>query len=130
VTRQVEAQIPALLSEGWLSQFQPPEHFSFKTIDPRPDYVKQIHKLVQFETIQSQMKIAVELVFGTGRGYLDSFWRSWSQSDRFSRRAKPSFWRPPARTEPGTYAEVSRCVRRGRPSWGWASMAMRTVLGL
>ena len=120
VTSQVEAEIPALLSQGWLSQFQPPEDFTFKTIDPRPDYVKQIHKLVQFETIQkAKMKIAVELVYGTGRGYLDSLLEeAGARITVFHGEPNPLFGGHPPEPNQERMAEVSRCVRRGEAQLG------------
>ena len=50
--------------------------FSCKTIDPRPDYFKQLRKLVDFDTIKrARLKVAVQLMYGTGRGYLDTLLR-------------------------------------------------------
>ena len=40
--------------------------------DPRPSYVAQLNKLVDFRTLKKHRKKAVvDLMFGTGRGYLD-----------------------------------------------------------
>ena len=45
--------------------------FQCKTIDPQPDYFKQLHKLINFAAIKkAKLKIAVELMYGTGHGYL------------------------------------------------------------
>lgn len=72
VTRQVEANIAKL-------QQNPPAFdsavigtFECETFDPQPAYFKQIHKLIDFRVIKkAKLKIAVELMYGTGRGYLD-----------------------------------------------------------
>jgi phosphomannomutase len=43
-----------------------------RIFDPRPEYFKQIHKLIDFRALRKHRKKAVvDLMFGTGRGYLD-----------------------------------------------------------
>jgi phosphoglucomutase len=45
---------------------------TFKLFDPMPAYVAQLNKLVDFKTLRKHRKKAVvDLMFGTGRGYLD-----------------------------------------------------------
>lgn len=40
--------------------------------DPRPDYLKDIKRLINFQAIRkSHLKIGIDLLYGTGRGYLD-----------------------------------------------------------
>src|SRR5258707_4612886 len=47
--------------------------FTCKTFDPQPAYFKQLGKLVDFDTIRkARLKVAVELMYGTGHGYLDT----------------------------------------------------------
>jgi phosphomannomutase len=73
VTRRVEANIARRQAAGWSFQGTLVGTFSCKTIDPRPAYFKQVRKLVDFETIkQGKLKIAVQFMYGTGRGYLDT----------------------------------------------------------
>jgi phosphoglucomutase len=49
-----------------------PVRGSFKTFDPMPSYVAQVRKLVDFGVLKRRPKKAVvDLMFGTGRGYLD-----------------------------------------------------------
>ncbi|WP_303721967.1 phosphoglucomutase/phosphomannomutase family protein [Malonomonas rubra] len=44
----------------------------FEEIDPRDEYFKTLHTLIDFEAIAaSGMKIAINPLFGSGRGYLD-----------------------------------------------------------
>ena len=46
---------------------------SFKTFDPMPAYFTQVRKLVDFAALRRWRKSAVvDLMFGTGRGYLDA----------------------------------------------------------
>ncbi len=76
VTQRIEAHIVRLSQENW--NFKSPLSGSFKCprFDPRPSYFKQISKLIDFTTIGSaKLKIGVELMFGTGRGYLDELLR-------------------------------------------------------
>ncbi len=43
-----------------------------KTFDPRPGYFTQLRKLIDFAALKKRpKKVVVELMFGTGRGYLD-----------------------------------------------------------
>jgi alpha-D-glucose phosphate-specific phosphoglucomutase len=47
--------------------------FECKNIDPQPEYLRQIRKLVEFSTIKkARLKIAVDLMHGCGHGYLDA----------------------------------------------------------
>jgi phosphomannomutase len=45
---------------------------TFTTFDPRPEYFAQLRKLIDFAALREHRKRAVvDLMFGTGRGYLD-----------------------------------------------------------
>ncbi len=73
VTQQIEANIARLQAQNWTFKSAVVGSFVCKTIDPQPDYFKQLRKLVDFGVIRkAKMKIAVELMYGTGRGYLDT----------------------------------------------------------
>lgn len=73
VTKQIESIISELAARNWSFKGAVIGTYSCKTIDPRPAYLKQINKLIDFETIQkAKLKVAVELMYGTGRGYLDT----------------------------------------------------------
>lgn len=73
VTKRIEASAARLLAENWTFKSAVVGTFACKTIDPKPDYFKQIRKLVDLGTIKkAKLKIAVELMYGTGRGYLDT----------------------------------------------------------
>jgi len=42
-------------------------------VDPRPEYIKRINELVNLEVIKrAKLKIGVDLLYGTGRDYLDA----------------------------------------------------------
>jgi len=75
VTKQIEATAEKLLEQNWnfkAAIIGIPQARD-KTIDPQPDYFKQIKKLVDFSTIKkAKLKIVVDLMYGCGRGYLDT----------------------------------------------------------
>ena len=73
VTKQIEANIAKLQNENWSFKGAVIGTFECKTFDPQPDYFKQLRKLVDFAAIKkAKLKVAVELMYGTGRGYLDT----------------------------------------------------------
>src|SRR2546426_7150455 len=72
VTTEIEANIAQRVSQGWSFNAAVDGAFQCKSFDPRPAYFKQLRKLINFATIKkARLKIAVELMYGTGRGYLD-----------------------------------------------------------
>ena len=73
VTKQIEANVAARLQSGWSFNAAVIGTFKTKTFNPQPAYFKQIKKLIDFNTIKkAKLKVAVELMYGTGRGYLDT----------------------------------------------------------
>lgn len=73
VTKQIEANVARLIQENWTFKAAVVGTYQCKTFDPMPAYVKQVRKLIDFAAIEkAKMKIAVELMYGTGRGYLDT----------------------------------------------------------
>lgn len=72
VTRLVEAHVRHLEAKAWTFPAAVVGSFQCKSIDPQPDYFKQLRKLVDFAAIKkARLRVAVELMYGTGRGYLD-----------------------------------------------------------
>jgi phosphoglucomutase len=73
ITRQIEANVVRLQQENWTFKAAPPGAFTCPTFDPQPLYFKQLRKLIDFKTIKkARLKVAVELMYGTGHGYLDT----------------------------------------------------------
>jgi phosphomannomutase len=73
VTGKIEANIAQLAAHGWSMKAAVVGTFSCRTFNPQPAYFKQIRKLVDFPTIRkAKLKVAIELMYGTGRGYLDT----------------------------------------------------------
>jgi phosphoglucomutase len=77
ITGQIEANITRLQSQGWLFQGAVIGTYQCPVFDPRPAYFKQLHKLIDFAALKkAELKVAVELEYGTGRGYLDTLLES------------------------------------------------------
>ena len=73
VTKLIESAIQKRVEEKWSFQSVLTGTFRCKTINPMPDYFKQIRKLIDFDAIKkAKLKVAVELMYGTGHGYLDT----------------------------------------------------------
>ncbi|HWY75310.1 MAG TPA: phosphoglucomutase/phosphomannomutase family protein, partial [Verrucomicrobiae bacterium] len=52
VTRQIEANIANLISQNWSFKAAVIGTYECKTFDPKPDYFRQLHKLIDFNTIK------------------------------------------------------------------------------
>jgi phosphoglucomutase len=73
VTKQIEASVARLQSEHWGFQAAVIGTFQCKTFDPQPHYFRQLRKIIDFAAIRkAKLKVAVEMMYGTGRGYLDT----------------------------------------------------------
>jgi len=73
VTLQIENNISKRMADGWRLKPAVLGTYKCKTFDPQPAYFKQIRKLIDFKAIKrAKLKLAIELMYGTGRGYLDA----------------------------------------------------------
>ena len=121
VTKPIEANIQKLIEAKWSFKAAVVGTFHCKTIDPRPDYVKQIRKLIDFSTIKkAKMKIAVELMYGTGRGYLDSLLEEFggAKVTTFHNELNPLFGGHHPEPNAEGMAEASALVRSGKAQMG------------
>src|SRR5262245_17768391 len=72
VTQQIEANIEQMIARNWSFKGAVIGTYECRTFDPRPDYIKQLRRLVDFNALKkAKLKVAVELMYGTGHGYLD-----------------------------------------------------------
>jgi alpha-D-glucose phosphate-specific phosphoglucomutase len=72
VTSRVEANIVKRQAANWTFPGAVIGTYTCKTFNPQPEYFIQLHKLVDFSVLQkAKLKIAVDLSYGTGHGYLD-----------------------------------------------------------
>ncbi|HMJ90666.1 MAG TPA: phosphoglucomutase/phosphomannomutase family protein [Candidatus Acidoferrum sp.] len=121
VTRPIETNIQKRIDSHWEFNAAVIGTFKCKTIDPRPDYFKQIKKLIDFKTIkQAKLKIAVELMYGTGRGYLDTLLEDegGAKVTRFHDEPNPLFGGHHPEPNAEGMAAVSALVRSGKVQIG------------
>jgi phosphomannomutase len=105
-----------LLQQGWSFKGSVIGTFECKTIDPLPDYFKQIAKLIDFKVIrQAKLRIAVELMYGTGRGYLDRLLEeNGTRVTRFHDELNPLFGGHHPEPNAEGMEEAARFVKSGK----------------
>jgi len=120
VTKQIETNILKLQSQNWTFKAVPMGFFKCKTIDPRPDYFKQLRKLIKFDVIKkAKLKVAVELMYGTGHGYLDDLLTGASAKiTLFHNELNPLFGGHHPEPNAEGMADVSKLVRSGKVQMG------------
>jgi len=120
VTRQIEARIAELQTSDWSFKSAVVGTFKCDTFDPQPAYFKQLRKLIDFGTIRkAKLKVAVELMYGTGRGYLDRLLEdAGAKITVYHNEADPLFGGHHPEPNAEGMAEVSRFVRSGKAQIG------------
>src|SRR5581483_1024420 len=91
-----------------------------KMFDPQPAYFKQLRKLMDFSAIKkAKLKVAVELMYGTGRGYLDTLLADAGvKVTVFHNELNPLFGGHHPEPNAEGMAEVSKFVRSGKAQIG------------
>lgn len=119
-TKQVEENIAKHQASNWSFKAAVIGTYSCKEFDPQPDYFKQLQKLVDFEVIgKAKLKVAVELMYGTGRGYLDRLLKECgAKVTRFHDELNPLFGGHHPEPNAEGMAEVSEFVRAGKAHLG------------
>ena len=120
VTKQIEANIARLQAQGWSFQGAVIGTYQCPTIDPRPDYFKQLHKLIHFAVLKkAKLKVAVELEYGTGHGYLDHLLEGvGAKVTVFHNEINPLFGGHHPEPNAAGMADVSKFVRSGKAQIG------------
>ncbi|MGB7767944.1 MAG: phosphoglucomutase/phosphomannomutase family protein [Verrucomicrobiia bacterium] len=120
VTKQIEANIAKLQAQGWSFKGAVIGTDQCPTFDPQPDYFKQLHKLIDFAALKkAKLKVAVELEFGTGRGYLDALLKSvGAKITVFHGEINPLFGGHHPEPNAAGMADVSKFVRSGKAQIG------------
>jgi phosphoglucomutase len=120
VTRQIEANIARLQSANWTFKAAVIGTYQCKTIDPLPDYFKQLRKLIDFAALRkAKLKVAVELMYGTGHGYLDRLLEDvGAKVTVFHNELNPLFGGHHPEPNAEGMTEVSRFVRSGKAQLG------------
>ena len=119
-TDPIEANIAQLAESKWSFKAVVIGTFHCKTIDPQPDYFRQLRKLIDFKTIsKGKLKVAVELMYGTGRGYLDTLLNeAGAKVTAFHNEVDPLFGGHHPEPNAEGMSEVSRFVRSGKAQIG------------
>lgn len=94
VTQEIEERIRQRQISGLVVQANAAGTARCKTFDPVPSYFRQIRRLIDFEVIRkARLKVGVELMYGTGRGYLDTLLEEdgGARVVRFHNELNPSF---------------------------------------
>jgi alpha-D-glucose phosphate-specific phosphoglucomutase len=120
VTRQIEANIAKLQAQGWSFQGAVIGTYQCPTFDPQPDYFKQLHRLIDFGALKkAKLNVAVELEYGTGRGYLDTLLESvGAKITVFHGEIDPLFGGHHPEPNAAGMADVSKFVRSGKAQIG------------
>ena len=120
VTKQIEANIARLQAENWTFKTGVVGTYECRTFDPQPAYFRQIRKLINFNTIKkAKLKVAVELMYGTGRGYLDKLLLdAGAKITVFHDELNPLFGGHHPEPNAEGMAEASKFVRSGKAQLG------------
>lgn len=120
VTKRIEANCASLMERQWAFKGAVIGTFSCKTFAPQPAYFKQVNRLVNFAAIKkAKLKIAVELMYGTGHGYLDTLLeKARAKITVFHNELNPLFGGHHPEPDAHGMAEVSRFVRSGKAQLG------------
>lgn len=120
VTKQIEENIAHLQAQNWSFKGAVIGTYKCKTFDPRLDYFKQIRKLIDFSIIKkAHLKVAVELMYGTGHGYLDAFLEgAGAKVTVFHNELNPLFGGHHPEPNAEGMAEVIKFVRSGKAQIG------------
>src|SRR5581483_2507966 len=140
VTKQIEANVARRVGENWSFKASVVGTFQCETINPQPDYFKQLHKLIEFGVIRkAKLKVAVEFEYGTGRGYLDTLLReAGAKVTAFHDYLNPLFGGHHPEPNAENMADVRKFVRSGKAVLGlalyhlkknrhWTGAVVRTV---
>ena len=120
VTRQIEANAAKLAAQNWTFPAAIIGSYDCKTIDPRPAYFAQLRRLLDLQSIRkAKLKVAVELMYGTGRGYLDTLLEeAGAKITRFHAEPNPLFGGHHPEPNAEGMTDVSRFVRQGKAQIG------------
>src|SRR5260221_2395237 len=120
VTQKLEANIAQLQAGQWSMKLAEVGAFTCKMFDPQPAYFKQLGKLVDFDTIRkARLKVAVELMYGTGHGYLDTLLEgAGARVTLFHNEINPLFGGHHPEPNAEGMREVSNFVRSGNARLG------------
>jgi alpha-D-glucose phosphate-specific phosphoglucomutase len=120
VTKQIEANIVKLQAENFSFKGSVIGTYKCETINPQPDYFKQLHKLIEFSVLRkAKLKLAVDISYGTGHGYLDTLLESvGAKVTMFHNELNPLFGGHHPEPNAENMLPVSKFVRAGKAQMG------------
>jgi len=123
VTKIIEDNIDRRLEAHWTFKSVVTGTFQAESADPRPDYVKQIKKLIDFSALKkAKLKIAVDVMHGCGRGYLDALLEeSGARLTVFHADRNPLFGGFPPEPSAEHLADVRKTIKSGQARLGLAT---------
>ena len=115
-TGKIEAHAAKLLAKGWQPKTAVVGTFQCKEFDPAPAYLNRIRKLIDLKAIgRAKLRIAVELMHGTGRGYLDTLLvEAGARITRFHKNLNPLFGGESPEPNESGMAEAAKFVKGGK----------------
>jgi alpha-D-glucose phosphate-specific phosphoglucomutase len=116
VTGQIEANIVQLQAVNWTFKAAPFGSYTCETINPRPDYFKQLQKLVDFAALKkAKLKVAVDISYGTAHGYLDVLLeKAGAKITLFHNELNPLFGGHHPEPNAAGMADAAKFVRSGK----------------
>jgi alpha-D-glucose phosphate-specific phosphoglucomutase len=120
VTKQIETNIEKLKSANFSFKGSVIGTYQCKTFNPQPDYFKQLHRLIDFSVLKkAKLKVAVDLSYGTGHGYLDKLLEGvGAKITLFHNELNPLFGGHHPEPNAENMAGVSKFVRSGKAQIG------------
>ncbi|MBM3847218.1 MAG: phosphoglucomutase/phosphomannomutase family protein [Verrucomicrobia bacterium] len=120
VTKPIEAFIHQLSASNFKFKPSAPGSYACPEFDPKPDYFKQIRKLIDFGALRkAKLKIAAEFMYGAGRGYLDSLLEeAGAKVTRFHDERNPLFGGHHPEPNAEGMEEVRRFILSGKAKLG------------
>ena len=120
VTKQIEANVVKRQTAGWTFSAVPFGTYACKTINPLPEYFKQIGKLIDFAAIKkAKMKIALDISYGTAHGYLDVLLeKAGAKVTLFHNELNPLFGGHHPEPNAEGMADAAKFVRSGKAQIG------------
>ena len=120
VTKIIAANIAKRQKQNWKFKAAVIGTYQCKTIDPRPAYLNRLRQLIDLKAIKkAKMKIGVELMYGTGRDYLDALLEeAGAKVTRFHEHPNPLFGGQQPEPDESGMADVRKCIRAGQATLG------------
>ncbi|MGD0252261.1 MAG: phosphoglucomutase/phosphomannomutase family protein [Verrucomicrobiota bacterium] len=120
VTKEIEANIARLQTANWSFKGAVIGTYQCPTFNPQPAYFKQLHKLIDFAALKkAKLKVAIDLEYGTGRGYLGTLLESvGAKVTVFHGERDPLFGGHHPEPNAEGMADVSKFVRNGKAQIG------------